>query len=168
MWSNAYWRRVRYSAALAAGENAGEMEALMANWQDELESLLASFGVALEAPALDQLRAEDSLNRYLLAQPEQSEPLVEHGVEVIAVQSEVEATVRQVVSLVRSGSIDSALREDVAFVLRALTRPGAATSNAGETISAASGLEWNIESAAAVLRFCRIVLRLAQAQRRLG
>ena len=37
----------------------------MANWQDELESLLASFGVALEAPALDQLRAEDSLNTYL-------------------------------------------------------------------------------------------------------
>jgi hypothetical protein len=164
MWSKACWRRVRYSAALAAGE----MEALMANWQDELESLLASFGVALEAPALDQLRAEDSLNRYLLAQPERSEPPVEHGVEVIAVQSEVEATVRQVVSLVRSGSIDSALREDVAFVLRALTRPGAATGNAGETISAASGLEWNIESAAAVLRFCRIVLRLAQAQRRLG
>jgi hypothetical protein len=150
------------------GRDAGEMEALMANWQDELESLLASFGVALEAPALDQLRAEDSLNRYLLAQPEQSEPPVEHGVEVIAVQSEVEATVRQVVNLVRSGSIDSALREDVAFVLRALTRPGAATSNAGETISAGSGLEWNIESAAAVLRFCRIVLRLAQAQRRLG
>ncbi len=104
----------------------------MANWQDELESLLASFGVALEAPALDQLRAEDSLNRYLLAQPEQSEPPVEHGVEVIAVQSEVEATVRQVVSLVRSGSIDSALREDVAFVLRALTRPDAATSNAAK------------------------------------
>jgi hypothetical protein len=93
---------------------------------------------------------------------------VEHGVEVIAVQSEVEATVRQVVSLVRSGSIDSALREDVAFVLRALTRPDATTSNAGETISASSGLEWNIESAAAVLRFCRIVLRLAQAQRRLS
>jgi hypothetical protein len=144
------------------------MEALMANWQDELESLLASFGVALEAPALDQLRAEDSLNRYLLAQPEQSEPPVEHGVEVIAVQSEVEATVRQVVSLVRSGSIDSALREDVAFVLRALTRPDVAMTNASDAGRAASGAEWNIESAAAVLRFCRIVLRLAQAQRRLG
>jgi hypothetical protein len=146
----------------------GETEALVANWQDELESLLASFGVSLEAPALDQMRAEDSLNRYLLAQPEQGEQVVEHGVEVIAVQSEVEATVRQVVSLVRSGSIDSALREDVACVLRALTRPGATTRYAGETMAAASGAEWNIESAAAVLRFCRIVLRLAQAQRRLG
>jgi hypothetical protein len=144
------------------------MEALMANWQDELESLLASFGVALEAPALDQARADDSLDRYLLAQPEPSEPLVEHGVEVIAVQSEVEATVRQVVSLVRSGNIDSALREDVAFVLRALTRPDIAASNANEMGCAASGVEWNIESAAAVLRFCRIVLRLAQAQRRLS
>jgi hypothetical protein len=143
------------------------MEGLMANWQDELESLLASFGVSLEASTLEQARAEDSLDRYLLAQPEQSEPLVEHGVEVIAVQSEVEATVRQVVSLVRSGSIDSALREDVAFVLRALTRPHSATSNASDTDCSPSGAEWNIESAAAVLRFCRIVLRLAQAQRRL-
>jgi len=140
----------------------------MASWQDELESLLASFGVSLEAPAAEQARAEDSLNRYLLAQPEQSEPPVEHGVEVIAVQSEVEATVRQVVSLVRSGSIDSALREDVAFVLRALTRPAIATSSGSDAGWAGSGAEWNIESAAAVLRFCRIVLRLAQAQRRLG
>jgi hypothetical protein len=146
----------------------GEMEALMANWQDELESLLASFGVSLEASTLDQSRPDDSLDRYLLAQPEQSEPPVEHGVEVIAVQSEVEATVRQVVSLVRSGSIDSALREDVAFVLRALTRPDIAPSNTSEIGCAGSGAEWNIESAAAVLRFCRIVLRLAQAQRRLG
>jgi hypothetical protein len=143
------------------------MEALMASWQDELESLLASFGVSLETPALDQPRGDDSLDRYLLAQPEQSEPPVEHGVEIIAVQSEVEATVRQVMSLVRSGSIDSALREDVACVLRALTRPSSASA-ASEAGRATSGVEWNIESAAAVLRFCRIVLRLAQAQRRLG
>ena len=138
----------------------------MANWQDELESLLTSFGVALEASAPAQ--PDDSLNRYLLAQPDQTEPLVESGIEVIAVQSEVEATVRQVVALVRSGSIDSALREDVAFVLRALARPDVATGDSEETARATSGAEWNIESAAAVLRFCRIVLRLAQAQRRRG
>src|SRR5262245_35572354 len=99
---------------------AGEMEALMANWQDELEALLTSFGVVLEPRVLEQPHAEDSLNNYLLTQPDQSEPLVEHGVEVIAVQTEVEAMVQQVVALVRSGSIDSSLREDVAFVLRAL------------------------------------------------
>jgi hypothetical protein len=138
----------------------------MANWQDELESLLASFGVALEAPAPAQ--ADDSLNRYLLAQPDQSEPVVETGIEVIAVQTEVEAVVRQVVALVRSGSIDSALREDVAFVLRALARPGGVATDSAVAGRATSGAEWNIESAAAALRFCRIVLRLAQAQRRLG
>ena len=143
-----------------------QVEALMANWQDELESLLTSFGVILEAPA--PAKADDSLNRYLLAQPDQAEPLIESGIEVVAVQSEVEATVRQVVALVRSGSIDSALREDVAFVLRALTRPGGVMAESGEAGHAMAGAEWNIESAAAVLRFCRIVLRLAQAQRRLG
>jgi hypothetical protein len=162
LWFTTYGRRVDYSTALAAGG----MEAFMANWQDELESLLASFGVALEAPAPAQV--DDSLNRYLLTQPEHSEPLVENGIEVIAVQTEVEAMVRQVVALVRSGSIDSALREDVAFVLRALVRPGGATTEAGAAEYASSDAEWNIESAAAVLRFCRIVLRLAQAQRRLG
>jgi hypothetical protein len=164
MWFTAQWRRVRYSMALAAGER----EALMANWQDELESLLTSFGVVLEPPALELPHADDSLNNYLLTQPDQSEPLIEHGVEVIAVQTEVEAMVRQVVALVRSGSIDSSLREDVAFVLRALVRPDGATNDSGAAGRAISGAEWSIESAAAVLRFCRIVLRLAQAQRRLG
>jgi hypothetical protein len=164
MWITAQWRRVRYSMALAAGER----EALMANWQDELETLLTSFGVILEPSALEPTHAEDSLSDYLLTQPDQSEPLIEHGVEVIAVQTEVEAMVRQVVALVRSGSIDGSLREDVAFVLRALVRPDGVTTDSGEAGRAISGAEWNIESAAAVLRFCRIVLRLAQAQRRLG
>jgi hypothetical protein len=138
----------------------------MANWQDELESLLASFDVTLETPSPEQWRSEDALDTYLLTHPDQAEPIAEHGVEVIAVRSEVEAMVRQVVSLVRSGSIDSALREDVAFVLRALVRPGGGGSR--EAGCAPSGAEWDIESAAAVLRFCRIVLRLAQTRRRPG
>ncbi len=143
-----------------------EREAQMANWQDELESLLASFDVTLEAPSSEQWRAEDALDVYLLTHPDQGEPVAEHDVEVIAVRSEVEATVRQVVGLVRSGAIDSALREDVAFVLRALARPE--SGGVREAGCAPSAVEWDIESAAAVLRFCRIVLRLAQAQRRLG
>lgn len=141
----------------------------MANWQDELESLLAACDVALEAPSPDQWRADDMPDELLPAYSAQSEALMAPGVEVIAVRSEVEAMVRQVVSLVRSGSIDSALREDVAIVLRALARPGRAAGGAIRKAGRAeSGAEWDIESAAAVLRFCRIVLRLAQAQRRLG
>jgi hypothetical protein len=140
----------------------------LANWQDELEALLAAFDVTLEAPPQEQWRADEAPDEYLRAQLDQREPVVEHGVEVIAVQSEVEAMVRQVASLVRSGSIDSALREDVAFVLRALARSGGAAADSRPIERPASGVEWDIESAAAVLRFCRIVRRLAQAQRRLS
>ncbi len=140
----------------------------MANWQDELESLLASVDVSLEGPAPDEWRLEDSPDVYLLAHPDQSEPQAPQGVELIAVKSEVEAMVRQVVNLVRTGSIDSSLREDVAYVLRALARPESANGVVSEPGYPDTDTEWDIESAAAVLRFCRIVLRLAQAQRRLG
>jgi hypothetical protein len=140
----------------------------MANWQDELESLLASIDVALEPVEPELQRKDDALDRYLLAHPAQSEPSAPHGVEVGAVWSEVEATVRQVSDLVRSGSIDSALREDVAFVLRALARPGSVARGAEEPRHGASGADWDLESAAAILRFCRIVLRLAHVRRQLG
>jgi len=140
----------------------------MANWQDELESLLASCDVALETVASDGRPFEDALDRYLLSDAARSEPSAPHGVEVIAVWSEVEATVRQVADLVRSGGVDSAIREDVAFVLRALARPGYSTRIGEYVKQAAPTGDWDLESAAAVLRFCRIVLRLAHAQRRLG
>jgi hypothetical protein len=140
----------------------------MANWQDELESLLASFDVTLEASAADRQAAADGPDEYLLARLEPGDSLVAPGVEVIAVRSEVEAMVRQVAGLVRSGSIDSALREDVAFVLRALARPDGVMRSERSERCVDADPEWDIDSAAAILRFCRIVLRLTQAQRRLG
>ena len=140
----------------------------MANWQDELESLLASFDVTLEASQLDRQGAAEGPDERLLARLEPGDSLVAPGVEVIAVRSEVEAMVGQVVSLARSGAIDSALREDVAFVLRALARPNRALSGERADGYGDEDPQWDLDSAAAVLRFCRIVLRLTQAQRRLG
>src|SRR5690242_14498217 len=45
------------------------------------------------------------------------------GDEVTAVRREIEATVRRLASLARAGEVDAALRDDVIFVLQALTRP---------------------------------------------
>lgn len=74
--------------------------------------------------------------------------------EITAIRQEIEATVARVVHLTRAGQLDPALRDDVVLVLRALTRahPG--------VLDAHSRDEWDLASAAAVLHFCRVVLRL--------
>src|SRR5262249_15194689 len=101
------------------------------------------------------------------------EPLVEvaprEGDEVSAVRREIEATVQQVMALVRAGRMEPALRDDVILVLDALTRPRPGKPASGRArprrISGPddSATEWQLASAAAILRFCRIVLRLTNA-----
>src|SRR5262249_23459156 len=54
---------------------AKQQEAQMANWQDELESLLASFDVALEAPAPERQGMADGPDEYLLARLEPGDSL---------------------------------------------------------------------------------------------
>lgn len=152
----------------------------MPDWQGELESLLATLNVSLEGVSPD---ASDG--RMLLEGPlgfpgdeeprgaaealVDDEPLVEvaprEGDEVSAVRREIEATVAQVVALVRAGRLEPALRDDVIFVLDALTRPrpggrSRSTRPASPGGPDDSATEWQLASAAAILRFCRIVLRL--------
>jgi hypothetical protein len=78
------------------------------------------------------------------------------GDEVSAVRREIEATLARVVDLARAGLLDPALRDDVVFVLQALTRPRP------RGLRARDRTEWQLASAAAVLHFCRVVLRLTQ------
>jgi hypothetical protein len=127
----------------------------MPDWQSELETLLSQLHVTLDQslefpPELDPLLQDDP---------------VDEGDEVSAVRSEIEATVARVMALADDGCIESTLRDDVIFVLQALTRPvpqrilARATSKQQED----ARQDWQLTSAAAVLRFCRIVLTLAQA-----
>jgi len=127
----------------------------MPDWQSELETLLSQLHVTLDqslefAPELDPLLLDDP---------------VDEGDEVSAVRSEIEATVARVIALADDGCIESTLRDDVIFVLQALTRPvpqrilARATSKQQED----ARQDWQLTSAAAVLRFCRIVLTLTQA-----
>jgi hypothetical protein len=152
----------------------------MPDWQRELESLLATLNVSLEGASDGKTPREaaeaagrepgcvaDRVNSH--ASDEMLHDVVPmEGDEVSAVRSEIEATVGQVVALVRAGRMDRALRDDVIFVLDALTRPRPGGKSLPRRPSQARGpddsaSEWNLASAAAILRFCRIVLRLTNA-----
>jgi hypothetical protein len=158
----------------------------MADWQGELEALLARLDVSLDSgahaeheptPEREVVPMElEELPDLAGTEGPESDPFWQTQVfaaeepredeEVSAVRSEIEATVHQILALTRAGRIDQATRDDVVFVLRALTRPQpdaprrrivdpVARERTGE-----SAQEWQLDSAAAVLRFCRIVSRL--------
>lgn len=160
----------------------------MPGWQSELEALLSQLHVSLEsgrlpsqttraprAPApsdssgnaLDEDAIESDADGYLPLDLDAlpSDEVPADGEEVHAVSSEIEATVRRVIAMARAGQMETSLRDDVVFVLQALTRPSPydkpgkrSRGKAEETYQ-----EWQLASAAAVLRFCRIVLRLTDA-----
>lgn len=166
----------------------------MADWQVELETLLSELHVTLDRSTLGseaatsvsrdsqpgELKHEGSageLQGELEAEAEAGgdipwdlgpltaeEPPAD-GDEVSAVRSEIEATVAQVIALAQAGRIDHDLRDDIVFVLQALTRPHPATPShiTGLERHDDARQEWQLASAAAVLRFCRIVLRLTHA-----
>lgn len=156
----------------------------MPGWQSELETLLSQLHVSLEpgrqqsspsahGPASldgerDTVVPDDSTDATipwdLDTQPVDDLPA--DGDEVSAVSREIEATVRRVISMARAGQMEGALRDDVVFVLQALTRPipyDKSGNKRHRRKSDEASQEWQLASAAAVLRFCRIVLRLTAA-----
>lgn len=142
----------------------------MADWQSQLADLLASLNVSLDpnesAPRAIDLRAE-SLARMPVPTDETVLPVAGaedapvEGVEVSAVRSEIEFIVARVVELERVGEIDRVLRDDVLYVLQALTRSAPPTPRPTLSLRRRhdSDQEWELTSAAAVLRFCRLVQR---------
>ena len=151
----------------------------MPDWRVELNTLLSQLHVTLDrgmvterqgwegSPAPTDDRALDEADTDIpwelgaLA----AEETPAEGEEVSAVRGEIEATVQRVIAMTQAGQLEPSLRDDIVFVLQALTRPrpsrGARRSEA--TSPDDSSQEWQLASAAAVLHFCRIVLRLAQA-----
>ena len=151
----------------------------MPQWQTELEALLAQLHVSLDGDAAPGASNPNSRDLTLERIPaDGSDPSIpwELGVlaaeeppaeddEVSAVRSEIEATVRRVIEMARTGQLDGALRDDVVFVLQALTRPHPLDRQPRSRLGRQDGAsqDWQLASAAAVLRFCRIVLRLTDA-----
>ncbi|HEX5546485.1 MAG TPA: hypothetical protein VFX24_03690 [Ktedonobacterales bacterium] len=142
----------------------------MADWQGQLADLLASLNVSLDpnesVPRAIDLRAE-SFSRMPVPTEEappaaiSAEDVPVEGVEVSAVRSEIEFIVARVVELERAGVIDRVLRDDIIYVLQALTRPAPLAPRPTLSLRRRhdSDQEWDLASAAAVLRFCRLIQR---------
>ena len=143
----------------------------MADWQGQLKDLLASLNVSLDPndsmPRATDPRAESSSRLPIPTDEMPSSALnvddaPADGVEVSAVRSEIEFTVARVVRLERAGRIDRVMRDDVIYALQALTRPAPPLPRSAlpRRRKHDPSQEWNLASAAAVLRFCRLVYRL--------
>lgn len=141
----------------------------MAGWEQELAWLLRELGVTQEEPKTHP-RPSNKLMRsdvkrhgrtgdaiYLGdirdSQLEDEEVWIS---DLSMMRREIDSIVRQVVHLMQRGDLDKSLKEDVMVVLRALRRRSTVTQQA------ATGDEAYLESAAAMLHFCRLVLRLSE------
>ena len=141
----------------------------MAGWEQELAGLLRELGVTQEEPKT-HLRPSNKLIRSDIKRRRQAADAIFLGAvgdsevedeevwisDLSMMRREIDSIVRQVVHLMQRGDLDKSLKEDVMVVLRALRRRSTVTQQA------ATGDEAYLESAAAMLHFCRLVLRLSE------
>ena len=154
----------------------------MASWEDELAVLLRELGVTLEEPRThlepthihedhqqeilplrekkDSKRQTQSTDAFIWERAGNSSIDEDEDAwlsDLRLMRREVESIVIQVVRLMQRGDLDPSLKEDVMVVLRALRRRASVTQ-----LAAASDAAY-LEFAAAMLHFCRLVLRLSEA-----
>jgi hypothetical protein len=141
--------------------------ALMASWEEELAVLLNELGVKQEEPQAhlqlrkplhgDIKRREQFADALFWGEDNESD---EDGWinDLDMMRREVDSIVNQVILLMQRGGLDISLKEDVMVVLRALRRRLPATRQP----VAASSDEAYLESASAMLHFCRLVLQLSE------
>ena len=138
----------------------------MSNWEHELEMLLNRLGVDWESLPPDGPEADaagvDAPDLIMTIHDDlvygdwenlEDDDLDQLGV----VRREIQATVGRVARMARAGRLDSVIKDDVIFVLRALCRTRLQPEE-GENEE-----EAQLATAAAILHFCRIVLRLTHA-----
>lgn len=140
----------------------------MAGWQDELAELLRELGVTPEESRTSPRPQQP--NQFALT-PDIESIILEHIAEAAeddrdaeeewledldTMRREVDSIVRQVIQLIKRGDLEPSLKEDVMVVLRALRTRAMVTQQASASEIA------SIESNAAMLHFCRIILRLSE------
>jgi len=139
----------------------------MAGWEDELAVLLQSLGVQQEEPKAHLRPTRRPMRSDVKRQEQIADALIWGDDSVVdddtawlndlnMMRREVDSIVNQVVLLMQRGDLDTSLKEDVIVVLRALRR------RASVTQQAASSDEAYLESASAMLHFCRLVLQLSE------
>ncbi len=138
----------------------------MAGWEDELSALLNDLGVKQEEtqpqlrqrkPMRSDVKRRDQFADALLwnddSDVDDDDPWMK---DLDVMRHEVDTIVSQVVLLMQRGDLDVTLKEDVMMVLRALRRR---VPNALQTVN---NDEAYLESASALLHFCRLVLQLSE------
>lgn len=148
----------------------------MAGWEKELTELLGELGVTQEEPKThlwsprhsnikfhnfpvrrDVKRQELTADALFLDEMVDDDDNDDAWLtDLSLMRREVDSIVSQVIRLMQRGDLDKSLKEDVMVVLRALRRRAAVTQQA------AASDEAYLEFAAAMLHFCRIVLRLSE------
>ena len=151
----------------------------MAGWEEELAVLLSELGVTQEELKTHLRPTQISEAGYLQGKPplrpknkvkrqaQSADALFWGGGadspdddawmgDLSLMRREVDSIVSQVIHLMQHGDLDPALKEDVLVVLRALRRRASVTQQA-----AASDADY-LEAVAAMLHFCRLVLRLSE------
>ncbi len=145
----------------------------MAGWEEELAVLLHNLGVTQEGPKTHLRRTQNGeaklhkadVKRCSQAAGEQSadalflDEVADDDAwltDLSVMRREVDSIVNQVIYLMKRGRLDKSLKEDVLVVLHALRRRAAVTQQA------AASDEAYLESAAAMLHFCRLVLQLSE------
>lgn len=139
----------------------------MAGWEEELAVLLNELGVKQEEPQThlqlrkplhsDVKRREQFTDALFWGEDNESD---EDGWinDLDMMRHEVDSIVNQVIVLMQRGDLDSSLKDDVMVVLRALR--GRLPTTRQSVI--ASSDEAYLESASAMLHFCRIILQLSE------
>lgn len=145
----------------------------MAGWQEELAELLRELGVTQEEPQTNlrskgkpmrsdarwRLRPGKSVEHLantFLSDDVESDDSDAWPMDLGTMRREVDSIVRQVIQLTRNGDLDQSAKDDVLEVLRVLRKFSAITQQV------APGDEAYLESVSAMLRFCRLVLRLSE------
>lgn len=155
----------------------------MAGWEEELALLLQELGVTQEEPdthsrftskssrkatpsdgrkrshakrhkpyIADALRWSDMPNGDVAH--DENDPWMD---DLSLMRREVDSIVRQIVRLMQQEGMEPSLKEDVMVVLRALRRRAMVTQQAATTDEA------YLESASAMLHFCRLVLQISDS-----
>ena len=142
----------------------------MASWEEELAVLLQELGVKQEEPQthLQQIRKPSRRPRKRREQCADGRFLDEDDElddddccvqDITTMRREVDSIVSQVIVLMQRGGLEPSVKEDVMIVLRALRRhiPPDHSSALPPTSE-----EDYLESASALLHFCRIALQLSE------
>jgi hypothetical protein len=139
----------------------------MAGWEEELAVLLRELGVQQEEPRAHLRPTRKPMRSDVKRREQFADALFWDGGydgdddeewmnDLTLMRREVDSIVSQVVLLMQRGDLDTSLKEDVMVVLRALRRRATITQQA------AASDEAYLESASAMLHFCRLVLQLSE------